>query len=83
MKNKKLTETNPLPGVLDDEIFDLLREKNFITEEALRNYYIRMEYDKWREAGIDIMQCIFILQREHSLLTVDEIRKIVLSPRSE
>lgn len=83
MKKKELLDANPLPGVLDDEVYKFLRSKNLISDEMLRDFYIRLEYNKWREAGVDIMQCLMIIQREHSELSLEDIKKIIYRRKPE
>ncbi len=67
---------NPLKEFLDDELYNLLWEKGFLNERAVRDYYIRKKFNALKE-DLKPKEIIEDLQQEFSYLSTETIRKIV------
>lgn len=71
---------NPLQKYLDDKSFQMLLERGFLNERAIRDLYIKNRYDQLKEKTRpkEIFQ---LLQEEFSYLSVETIRKIIYSKK--
>ncbi len=72
---------NPLREFLDDEQFQMLWEKGFLNERAVRDHYIRKKF-LLLKAQLKPREIIDRLQKEFSYLSHETIRKIVYSRES-
>lgn len=73
---------NPLREFLDDELFQMLWEKGFLNERAVRDHYIRKKFFTLK-TRLKPREIIDRLQKEFSYLSHETIRKIVYSRESE
>ncbi len=69
---------NPLQDYLSNEQFELLLEKGFLNERAVRDHYIRQQFAALKDTTRP-KDIIRMLQKEFPYLSVDTVRKIVYS----
>ncbi len=69
--------SNPLSGLISDEVYVLLTEHDLLSEKAIRDYQIRNEFRRMRKKGIPSYEAIEQLRDAHPYLQFDTIRKIV------
>lgn len=72
---------NPLREFLPDEFFFELKEKGFLNERAVRDYYMKKQFEALRHQ-YPAKQIFEKLQREFPYLSVDTVRKIIYSKDS-
>jgi hypothetical protein len=71
-------EPNPVKELIPDEVFQLLRTHDLISEMGIRNYAIRQQYHDLREANsMTTAQAMQVIQETYPYLQLDTIRKIV------
>jgi len=71
-------EPNPVKELIPDEVFQLLRTHDLISEMGIRNYAIRQLYHELREAdSLTTAQAMTKIQETYPYLQLDTIRKIV------
>jgi hypothetical protein len=71
-------EPNPVKELIPDEVFQLLRTHDLISEMGIRNYVIRQQYHAIREASsLTTAQAMLKIQEIYPYLQLDTIRKIV------
>jgi hypothetical protein len=81
MENMNYTDyENPLPEVLSNEVYHLLRMNGLLNETSLRDFIMRSKFKKLRAMRMSAGEAIDILQREYPYLQFDTIRKIVYNP---
>lgn len=71
---------NPLEEYLNDHQFNLLLEKGFLNERAIRDLYIKDRFDQLRQRYRP-KEIFEILQKEYSYLSIETIRKIIYSKK--
>lgn len=69
---------NPLREFIPDELFFELKEKGFLNERAVRDYYMKKQFEQLRR-HYQPKQIFQMLQREFPYLSVDTVRKIIYS----
>ena len=69
---------NPIREFLPDEFYYLLKEKGFINERAVRDFYMKKRFEELKiyHPPKDIFS---ILQKEFPYLSEDTVRKIIYS----
>jgi hypothetical protein len=71
-------EPNPVKDLIPDELFQLLRTHDLISEMGIRNYTIRQQYHAFRtERSMSTAQAMKEIQDLYPYLQLDTIRKIV------
>lgn len=71
-------QANPVADLIPDEVFQLLRTHDLISEMGIRNYAIRQRYHVLREEqSLNTAQAMKKIQDEYPYLQLDTIRKIV------
>ena len=73
---------NPLKDFLDDEKFQLLWEKGFLNERAVRDHYIREKFSHLKNQ-LRPKEILNMLQGEFPYLSTETIRKIVYSKNGQ
>lgn len=73
MKEK---EENPLSDIISDKDYKILIENRFLIPKEVRNYKIRKQYKKMKDAGLNSIDAVKTLSKEHKL-KVDSYRKII------
>ncbi len=69
---------NPLREFIPDELFYKLQEKGFLNERAVRDYYMKKQFEKLRKHH-QPKRIFEMLQQEFPYLSVDTVRKIIYS----
>lgn len=70
--------SNPLDGILTDEVYMLLRSNDLLNEKALRDYVIRQMFLRLKNGGsMKTHEAIKALTDMYPYLQFDTIRKIV------
>ena len=79
MLNQNLinSEENPIPELVNDEIYDMLSKRGLIDEKSVRDYLIRKRFKHMRESKVRASDAIDNLREEYPYLQFDTIRKIV------
>jgi len=72
---------NPIPDLLNDDVFNLLLSKGIIDEKSVRDYIIRKRFRSMREEKIAAGDAIDKLRQLYPYLQYDTIRKIVYNPK--
>lgn len=67
---------NPLRELVPDEFFFILREKGFLNERAVRDYYMKKRFEELKSRH-QPKEIFSILQREFPYLSEDTVRKII------
>ena len=70
-------EFNPLSGLIEDDIYELLDTHNLLNEKGVRDYQIRKRFREMRGEDIPAYDAIESLRDEYPYLQFDTIRKIV------
>jgi hypothetical protein len=68
---------NPIPELINDEIYGLLHKRGLINEKSIRDYLIKKRFKDLRESKIKASDAIDFLREEYPYLQFDTIRKIV------
>lgn len=68
---------NPLTGLIDDEVYEVLEQYNLLSEKGVRDYKIRRAFRTMRNQDIPAFDAIELLRDEYPYLQFDTIRKIV------
>jgi hypothetical protein len=68
---------NPIPELVNDEIYDLLSKRGLINEKSVRDYLIRKRFRNMRKSKVRASDAIDSLREEYPYLQFDTIRKIV------
>ena len=71
------SENNPIPELVNDEIYDLLQSRGLINEKSVRDYIIKKRFKNMRAAKVRASEAIDSLREEYPYLQFDTIRKIV------
>ncbi len=69
--------TNPLDGLIPDEVYVVLEEHRLLSEKGVRDYQIRQKFRHYRENSVPAYDAIENLREEYPYLQFDTIRKIV------
>ena len=68
---------NPIPELINDEVYDLLSSRGLINEKSVRDYLIKKRFKNMRQSKIRASEAIDSLREEYPYLQFDTIRKIV------
>ncbi len=68
---------NPIPELINDDVYDLLSTRGLINEKSVRDYLIKRQFRNMRESRIRASEAIDTLRKEYPYLQFDTIRKIV------
>ena len=68
---------NPIPELINDEIYSLLSSRGLINEKSVRDYLIKRQFHDMRKAKVRASEAIDALREEYPYLQFDTIRKIV------
>lgn len=74
---------NPLSGLIDDEIYEVLETHNLLNEKGIRDYQIRKAFRKMRNKDVPAYEAIEQLREDYPYLQFDTIRKIVYKLNSK
>ena len=73
-----MPDSNPLPDLIPDEIYQLLHTHDLISEKGVRDYIIRQAFKKMRqEQELKSSEALERLQAVYPYLQIDTIRKII------
>lgn len=70
---------NPISDIVDDDIFNKLKNLGLLNEKLLRDYEIRLKYQDYRRKKISSSIAIDRLKSDYPYLQYDTIRKIIYS----
>ena len=76
-----LTDTNPLDGLVPEEVYQTLVQHNLLNEKGVRDYQIREQFRSLRADNVPAYEAIEELRESHPYLQFDTIRKIVYGLR--
>ena len=68
---------NPIPELINDEVYGLLNSRGLINEKSVRDYLIKKRFRDMRELKVRASEAIDTLRKEYPYLQFDTIRKIV------
>ena len=68
---------NPIPEIINDDIYNLLSCRGLINEKSVRDYLIKKRFKDMRESRMKASDAIDSLREEYPYLQFDTIRKIV------
>lgn len=68
---------NPIPELIDDEVYGLLNSRGLINEKSVRDYLIKKRFKDMRDSKVRASEAIDTLREEYPYLQFDTIRKIV------
>ena len=79
MLNQNLINSNenPIPELINDDIYDLLSKRGLINEKSVRDYLIKKQFKSMRESKVRASDAIDSLREKYPYLQFDTIRKIV------
>lgn len=77
MEATNVIEYNPLSGLIEDDVYELLESHNLLNEKGVRDYQIRQRFREMRCDDIPAYDAIESLRDEYPYLQFDTIRKIV------
>jgi hypothetical protein len=84
MKTERAKNVNPLSDLISDEIYELLRGLDIITEKLVRDYQIRKKFKQLRAQKIPPREAINIIIKEQKEdLHYDTVRKIAYEDPAE
>lgn len=70
-------KNNPIPELINDEVYGLLNSRGLINEKSVRDYLIKRRFKDMRESKVRASEAIDVLREEYPYLQFDTIRKIV------
>ena len=68
---------NPIPELINDEVYNMLNSRGLINEKSVRDYIIKRRFKDMRDDKIRASEAIDSLREEYPYLQFDTIRKIV------
>jgi hypothetical protein len=68
---------NPIPELINDDVYDLLSSRGLINEKSVRDYLIKKQFKDMRDSRVRASEAIDTLREEYPYLQFDTIRKIV------
>ena len=77
ISNESNFAQNPIPELVNDEIYSLLNSRGLINEKSVRDYLIKKRFKDLRDAKVRASVAIDSLREEYPYLQFDTIRKIV------
>jgi len=69
--------TNPLAGLISDEVYEVLEAHHLLSEKGVRDYRIRQQFRSLRDNNVPAYDAIEQLRDAYPYLQFDTIRKIV------
>ena len=72
---------NPIPDLINDDIYELLNSRGLINHKSVRDYQIRKKFKSLRATKLSASDAIDILREDYPYLQFDTIRKIVYQPQ--
>lgn len=69
--------SNPLSGLISDDVYSVLEEHDLLSEKGVRDYQIRRQFRAMRHENVPAYDAIERLREEYAYLQFDTIRKIV------
>ncbi|HYE97007.1 MAG TPA: hypothetical protein VD962_12435 [Rubricoccaceae bacterium] len=74
-------ESNPLSGLVSEEVYALLEQHNLLSEKGVRDFHIRNQFRDLRRRNVPAFEAIEELRDRYPYLQFDTIRKIVYGLR--
>ncbi|HET6401175.1 MAG TPA: hypothetical protein VFH95_07220 [Candidatus Kapabacteria bacterium] len=75
---QRMAAQNPVPDLIPDELFQLLRSNDLINEKGVRDYIIRRAFKAMREQHeLKSSEALERLRAVYPYLQIDTIRKII------
>ena len=72
------TDSNPVPDLISDDVFHVLRDNDLISEKGIRDHIIRRAFKSMREEqALKSSEALAKLQAIYPYLQIDTIRKII------
>ncbi|MBK7106540.1 MAG: hypothetical protein IPH62_14780 [Ignavibacteriae bacterium] len=71
------SKENPIPELVNDDIYGLLQSRGLIDEKSVRDYLIKKRFKDMRDLKVRASEAIDSLREEYPYLQFDTIRKIV------
>ncbi|MFZ1291365.1 MAG: hypothetical protein WAR79_14805 [Melioribacteraceae bacterium] len=71
------SKENPIPELVNDDIYCLLQSRGLIDEKSIRDYLIKKRFKDMRDLKMRASEAIDSLREEYPYLQFDTIRKIV------
>ncbi|MFA7287895.1 MAG: hypothetical protein WC055_03355 [Melioribacteraceae bacterium] len=71
------TKNNPIPDLINDEIYELLVSRGLIDIKSVRDYIIRKKFKTLRDRNFNSTDAIDSVRSDYPYLQFDTIRKIV------
>ena len=75
--------TNPLHGLISDEVYHLLESHSLLSEKGIRDFLIRARFKNLRDRNIPACDAIEMLREDYPYLQFDTVRKIVYKLNSK
>lgn len=69
--------SNPLSGLVTDEVYQILDEHDLLSEKGVRDFQIRQKFRAMRRSNVSAAEAIERLRDDYAYLQFDTIRKIV------
>lgn len=69
--------SNPLDGLISDDVYQVLEEHDLLSEKGVRDFQIRKQFRSMRHQNVPAYDAIERLREEYAYLQFDTIRKIV------
>lgn len=69
--------SNPLRGLISDEVYRALSARNLLHERAVRDYQMRRTFEALRAEDVPAQKAIDQIRERHAYLQFDTVRKIV------
>ena len=76
-ENLVYSTDNPIPELINDDIYGLLISRGLINEKSVRDYLIKKRFKNMRDSKVRASEAIDTLREEYPYLQFDTIRKIV------
>lgn len=77
----EIQTSNPLQGLVPEQVYALLEQHNLLNEKGVRDYQIRQQFQAMRRENVPAYEAIEELREQHPYLQFDTIRKIVYGLR--
>ena len=75
--NNNSSTVNPLSGLINDNVYALLKSRGLINEKSVRDYLIKLNFREMRQNKVSATSAIDMIRDEYPYLQFDTIRKIV------
>lgn len=77
MQPAAVDTSNPLAGLVSDEVYTVLEEHNVLSDKGVRDFQIRKKFRAMRRKDVAAYDAIERLREDYPYLQFDTIRKIV------